>query len=168
MAGSGHIGYGEFALEEWFSRHELPDEIEEFYIRRAGTRMKPRVGNARPIELISGDSRFLPSPPGVYPKDPSPRYYMRYWHGMIFRTMAQAYWMTKDEKFLRVAMEDLNDFMSKADRSDDWRYRGSLRGSNVSLNLNMLQTVPFLLSALDDVPKKRRAELSKAPGPTPK
>ena len=66
--------------------------------------------------------------------------------------MADAYWLTGEEVYLRVALEDLYDFLDKVDRSEDWRYRGNLRGWNTSMNVNMCATVPYLLAALADLP----------------
>ena len=155
----GHSGYVAFALEEWMMRHGFEEDLKQRYLRLAGVRSKPKPTTLGDYDFIAGDRDNAPPGSGVWIGEPVPAHLGRYWHGQIFRTMGEAYRLSGNEHFLKIGLEDLFDFMDKADKSDDWRYRGQPRGWMTSLNGNMLFNVPYFLSALDALPEGRRREL---------
>ena len=155
----GHNGYVAFALEEWMMRHGHDEALKNQYVRLAEIRSKPKPTSIRPLEVLEGDPEQATPSSGVWIHDPAPAHLSRFWHGQLFRTMGEAWRLTGNEHFIRIGLEDLYDFMSKTDRSDDWRYRGQPRGWMTSLNNNMLFNVPYFLSAFDSIPESRRAKL---------
>ncbi|MHC4795289.1 MAG: exo-rhamnogalacturonan lyase family protein [Planctomycetota bacterium] len=142
--------YGAFALNEWMMRHDFDAKLSEFYVNICRALMKQKPSELPDIVPVAGDTSLM-KPSSIWPHDPSPANLGRFFHGHIFRAMADAYWLTGEEIYLQVALEDLYDFLDKVDQSEDWRYRGNLRGWNTSMNTNMCATVPYLLAALADL-----------------
>jgi hypothetical protein len=159
---TGHAGYVAFALEEWMMRHGFDADLKGRYLRLASIRTKPKPTATTAYEFISGNRARAPSPSGVWINQPAPAHLGRFWHGQLFRTMGEAYRLSGNKNFLRTGLADLYDYLGKADRSDDWRYRGQPRGWMTSLNANLLFNVPYFLSALDSLPDATRRELIKA------
>ena len=156
---TGHAGYVAFALEEWMMRHGSDEELTQRYLRLASIRSKPKPTAFTETELLFGDAANAPQTSGVWIHEPAPKHLGRYWHGQIFRTMGEAYRLSGNEGYLQTGLEDLYDFIARADKSDDWRFRGQPRGWMTSLHCNQLFNVPYFLSALDTLPPDKRSKL---------
>jgi len=70
-------------------------------------------------------------------------------NGQIFKSYADAYRMSGDEKYLRAGRRILDGFLEIQDLSDDWRFRGGIKGHlQTAVSGPALQAMPYLLAEL--------------------